>query len=159
SYDPATTLTTLTDASAAFAPGALVGRVIVPTAAVPLKTAIAANTATTITLVGQVWSAIAPAGASYQVSEYRLGPLSPCIDAGSNALAAPDSLDLEGTPRFVGVLEAPDTGLGACPLVDIGASEFQGGTPQCPPPCAADCATPANGAVGILDLLALLSQW
>ncbi len=158
SFDPSTTLTTLTDAGASYEPGALIGQVIVPTTAFGLKTAVVANTATTITLVGQIWSLLVASGADYQLSDYHLQLGSPCIDAGDNALAAPETLDLEGNPRFVGVLEAPNTGQGDCPLVDMGAYEFQGGTPECPP-CPADCAAPADGSVDIVDFLALLGAW
>jgi hypothetical protein len=65
----------------------------------------------------------------------RLG--SPAIDSGDNALIARDLFDLDGdgnvlepTPfdaagnlRRVDVPSAPDTGIGAAPLVDIGAFE------------------------------------
>jgi predicted outer membrane repeat protein len=70
-------------------------------------------------------------------NDYRLGPLSPCLDAGDNAAVPPDSFDLDGdldtrepvpfdldgSARFVDVPSAPDVGAGSPPLVDIGAFE------------------------------------
>jgi predicted outer membrane repeat protein len=63
--------------------------------------------------------------------DYRLGPGSPCIDAGNNT-AAPEEIttDLDGNPRFVDDPDSDDCGQapGACgdpPVVDMGAYEFQ----------------------------------
>ena len=72
-------------------------------------------------------------------NDYRLALGSPCIDAGNNAELALDGFDLDGDgivnelvpfdfdglPRQVDVPSAPDTGLGAPPLVDLGAWERQ----------------------------------
>ena len=54
----------------------------------------------------------------------RLWPGSPCADAGDN-LAVPQAVltDLDGDPRFVDDSDAPDTGNGTPPIVDMGAYE------------------------------------
>jgi predicted outer membrane repeat protein len=58
--------------------------------------------------------------------DYRLGPFSPCIDAGSNLMVPPPiTFDLDGNPRFVDDAGVKDTGQGKPPLVDIGAYERQ----------------------------------
>jgi predicted outer membrane repeat protein len=72
-------------------------------------------------------------------NDYRLAPLSPCIDAGDDALLAPDlaDLDLDGDtleptpfdldllPRAVDDPAVPDTGPSAPPVVDLGPFERQ----------------------------------
>ncbi len=72
-------------------------------------------------------------------NDYRLGPLSPCADAGDNGLVLPDFFDLDGdgntaeltpydldgNPRFVEDPAVPNTGAGTPPLVDLGAWERQ----------------------------------
>jgi len=56
--------------------------------------------------------------------DYRLTFGSPCIDAGDNGALPPEyDTDLEGDPRFVDDPNAPDTGAGTPPLVDMGAYE------------------------------------
>jgi hypothetical protein len=55
---------------------------------------------------------------------YRLRATSPAIDAGNN-YSVTASTDLDGKPRKVNVAGVPDTGLGASPLVDMGAYEVQ----------------------------------
>jgi len=55
-----------------------------------------------------------------------LEPGSPCIDAGDNdAVTATMIVDFNGNPRRVDDPDAPDTGHGAPPIVDMGAYEFQ----------------------------------
>lgn len=56
--------------------------------------------------------------------DFRLLPGSPCIDAGDNSLV-PDDLttDFAGNPRFIDDPLAPDAGIGAAPIVDLGAFE------------------------------------
>ncbi len=92
-----------------------------------------------------------------QQGNYRLGPGSPCIDAGANAAVPIDvTTDLDGSPRFVDDPDTPDCpqAPGTCgdpPVVDMGAYEFQG--------CRWDCGGDDDGNVGIADFLALLAQW
>jgi parallel beta-helix repeat protein/predicted outer membrane repeat protein len=57
-------------------------------------------------------------------SDYRLRCDSPCIDAGDNNAVARILTDLDGTPRRIDHPEAPDTGNGDQPIVDMGAYEF-----------------------------------
>ena len=70
-------------------------------------------------------------------NDFRLGPSSPCADAGANAAVGADLFDLDGDfdflepvpfdldllPRFQDDPAVPDTGLGTAPIVDIGAYE------------------------------------
>ena len=62
--------------------------------------------------------------------DLRVQSTSPAIDAGLNA-AVPVSVttDLDGHPRFVDIPVITDTGVGAPPLVDLGAYEWQGRPP------------------------------
>ncbi len=53
---------------------------------------------------------------------YRLQITSPAIDAG-NSLSVTVSADLDGKPRLADMAGVPDTGLGAPPIVDMGAYE------------------------------------
>jgi predicted outer membrane repeat protein len=86
---------------------------------------------------------VAPAGpdgvAGTEDDDLRLGPASPCIDAGDNGAVPADIFDLNrngdtseplpfdlaGQTRLVDDPDVPDTGAGTPPLVDIGAWEFQ----------------------------------
>lgn len=137
SFDAGTGLTTFFDGSASFAPGSLVGSYVNPFTDAPLQFPIVANSATTIAVRGD-FAASGPAGVSYQVGNYRLmAGASPCIDAANNASVPADildvdgdgvtteqtPLDLDGRPRFVDDPGVADTGLGAAPIVDMGAYE------------------------------------
>ena len=125
-------------------------------------------------------------------------PESACIDAGLNNALPPDigdldadgdtdelvPLDLEGNPRFVDVPDTDNTGCGLPVVVDMGAYEFQKGTPawpilgdldgdlrvgledlgalvmswgSCDGCCLADL--DIDGTVGIADLLILFANW
>ena len=83
--------------------------------------------------------------------DFRIGPGSPCIDAGDSTALPPDVLtDLDGNPRFVDDPETEDTGIGY-PCVDMGAYEYQG--QECPADFDGD------GDVDTADLLFLLGAW
>ena len=56
--------------------------------------------------------------------DYRLGPGSPCIDAGDNTLAACLLSDLDGNERLFDDPRTRDTGLGRAPIVDMGPYEY-----------------------------------
>lgn len=67
-----------------------------------------------------------PGFAAPQARDYRLTNGSPCIDAGNNGALEPGvRIDLAGGPRFADDPHTPDRGLGASPVVDLGAFEFQ----------------------------------
>ena len=96
-------------------------------------------------------------------ADLRLRPESPCIDSGSNALVPSDTLDLDGDGdmgepvpvdghcrfRYVDYALVGDSGVGAAPIVDRGALEYQA------------CPGDVNGddVVDIGDLSALLSAY
>ena len=77
--------------------------------------------------------------ATWADNDLHLALVSPCIDAGNNALVPNDQCDLDqdgdtleripidlgGAPRFVDIPTVIDTGAGTGPLVDIGAYERQ----------------------------------
>jgi len=92
--------------------------------------------------------------------DLRLSPGSPCIDAANNiAVPAGITTDLDGNPRFVDDPDTPDTGVpgnGHIEVVDMGAYEFQGTSPDT---CPWDCGGDNDGNTGITDFLALLAQW
>ncbi len=71
-----------------------------------------------------------PAGidgvASTPDDDFRLGCVSPYIDAGSNDLVPPGiDHDLAGNPRFLDDPATEDQGSGTAPIVDLGALEFE----------------------------------
>jgi hypothetical protein len=87
--------------------------------------------------------------------DYRLSSGSLCIDAASNTYMPKDiDTDLDDNPRFIEDPNTPDTGLGDCPMVDMGSYEFQEGTEDC---CPWDL--DGDGSVGVSDLLSLLASW
>ena len=102
--------------------------------------------------------------------DLHLSAGSPCIDAADSTALPDDELDLDedgdtdepipvdldGNPRFVNDLDTQDTGVseGGCPVVDVGAYEFQDGTTEC---CPADF--DGDGAVGASDLAIVLGSW
>lgn len=58
-------------------------------------------------------------------ADLRLSPGSPCVDAGDSGAAAGLALDFDGQPRLSDRSDTPDVGLGAAPVVDMGAFELQ----------------------------------
>lgn len=86
--------------------------------------------------------------------DLRLTPGSPCIDAANNAGVPPDiEVDLAGDDRFVDDPATEDTGVGAPPIVDMGALEFQPEVGGCPED------VDGNSTVNVGDLLAVISSW
>ena len=91
------------------------------------------------------------------IDDYRVAAGSPGIDAADNTAVPKDiTTDLDGNPRFIDDLDTPDTGLSedGCPVVDMGAFEFQEGTTTC---CPADF--DGDGTIGASDLAQLLGSW
>lgn len=151
-YDVDAVQVTFFDDAANWTPGALVRQTINPDTTQPLEFAIAANTATTITIWADYGTVAAGssaihAGASYRIPNYRLDTSSPCIDAGDGNAAARDTWDIDedqcrtewlpdvyGLHRVYDDPATPNTG-GA---VDMGAAEY-GSRPPFPGECPADC--------------------
>jgi hypothetical protein len=76
--------------------------------------------------------------------DFRPAPGSPCIDSADGAAHGPAfTFDVAGAPRRVDDPATPDTGLGAPPVIDRGAHEFQ------PDSCYPDCN--ADGALTVAD--------
>jgi len=87
--------------------------------------------------------------------DYHLSPGSPVIDAGDNTALPPEvGTDLEGHPRFIDHATMPDTGFGECPIVDLGAYEFQEGATEC---CPQDL--DGDGDIDAADLAQVLGDW
>ena len=80
-------------------------------------------------------------------AEGRLTGNSPCIDAADNTVVPPgQTRDLDGHPRFLDVSTVANSGNGTCPMVGMGAFEFDcRGAPDAdgdgftPCGCAGDC--------------------
>ena len=84
-----------------------------------------------------------PCFVDLESEDYGLLPTSPCIDAGDNTAVPADTTDLDGDGdttepipcdldggcRFVDNPDAPDTGNGTPPIVDMGAYEYRPPTP------------------------------
>ncbi|MFG0284525.1 MAG: right-handed parallel beta-helix repeat-containing protein [Phycisphaerales bacterium JB039] len=78
---------------------------------------------------------------------YALAPGSPCIDAARNSMVpAGLVVDLAGMARFADDPATPDTGVGAAPIVDMGALEFH-------PDVACRVDLDGDGALTIFDFL------
>lgn len=96
-----------------------------------------------------------PLFANVEEGDYRLLPGSPSIDAAdNNRLPAEITTDLDANPRFVDDPDTEDTGPSGCPVVDMGAYEYQEGTAVC---CLADL--DGDGIVGPFDLATVLGNW
>ncbi len=103
--------------------------------------------------------------------DLHLSAGSPCIDAADNTavpadtddldddfdFAEPTPFDLDGNPRFIDDPLTSDTGAGECPVVDMGAYEYQDGSTG----CCGDCPTDVDGSgnTGASDLAVLLGSW
>ncbi len=66
-----------------------------------------------------------PQFADAMAGDFRLGPASPCIDAGNNgSITAGVTTDLAGRVRLQDDPNTPDAGSGVAPIVDMGAYEL-----------------------------------
>ncbi len=119
SYDTVSNRTTLVDASATFTAGALVGSLLQADSASNLQSLVVANTADSVTVVGEVAAAAATA---YQIVDYHIANGSPCIDMGADTEAP--AADADGNPRPADILGQGQDGTGA--EYDIGAYEYVG---------------------------------
>ncbi len=116
-YDPGTNLTTLTAAGASFpvSPG-LEGRLINPNTSQSRQALIMANTADTVSVLGDITAATGPygyvqSGDQFMVLDYDLDGSSPCVNVGDDAAAYVRDTDIEGRPR----VGAVDIGAYECP--------------------------------------------
>ena len=97
-YDGVTNRTTLTDDTAPFTPGALVGEIINPNTGQYLQAVVVANTASTVEVVGD-FSSLVSVGSAYVVADYRLQWASPAVDAGDNDAPGLPDADADGGAR------------------------------------------------------------
>ncbi len=136
-YDPTTGQTTFTDVGAGLTLDELAGSFLNPDTAQALQALIVSNADTTITTWGD-FASLASGTETYEVTYYRLGTGSPCIDAGDNTAdtdaRAPGiqplpAVDLDGSLRTVDDPATPNTGNPpeAAAIVDMGAYEFGSG--------------------------------
>ncbi len=112
-------MSTLTDSAASYPPNnALLGQMLNANTTQRQQWSIIGNTATTITIWGDV-STLAPSGSAYKIVDYHLGYGSAAIDAGTST--GTPSTDIETSPRPVDI-----PGFGTDSVVyDIGAYEAQ----------------------------------
>jgi len=108
-YDEETGMSTLTNTTAAFVPGALVGQLVNPATSQLGQSLIAANTATTLVVFGDVGSFVS-AGDPYQIMDYHLLDASNALDKANPAYAPEADIDGDARP-------------GDDALFDIGADE------------------------------------
>jgi len=123
-YNSATFQTTLTDSSAAWTPNEHTKRLLNPDISQKRQFVIISNTATTMTVWGDV-TLIAQNGDAYKIFDYHLQLASPCIDAGYDQ--GVPNIDFDGEPRPMDVLGIDNNGLLA--EYDIGADEYPGVKP------------------------------
>jgi len=119
-YDGETNRTTLTDGTASFASGSLVGRLVNADTGQSMQALITANTATTMEVWGNITS-YAGSGDAYRLIDYHLQGESACIDTGTGVRAP--STDLDGYFRPVDIEGKGSDGTGE--EFDIGAYEYQ----------------------------------
>lgn len=119
-YDATSNRTLLTDAFAAFTPGALEGRLLKADASESLQTYVTGNTATSVEVAGDVASIIG-AGTPYIFVDYHLANASAAIDNGTTAGIT--DRDYEGLPRPLDTVGRGADGTGT--EYDIGAYECQ----------------------------------
>jgi len=97
--------TVLIDSAADFEPNEFAGRLITPDLTQSKQALIAANTATTVEIVGQLIGTVL-ADATYRIVDYRLGIDSPCIDVGDpNVSNDVGQTDIIGNPRVFDVID------------------------------------------------------
>ena len=85
-----------------------------------------------------------------QDDDLRPGAGSPAIDSGDNsAVPAGVLTDINGDQRFQDDPATVDTGIGAAPIVDMGAYEVGGTTPVNQPPVAMPSASPLSGEASL----------
>jgi len=83
--------------------------------------------------------------------DLRPGAGSPAIDSGDNSAVPAEVLtDISGDNRFQDDPATTDTGIGAAPIVDMGAYEVGGTTPVNQPPVAMPSASPLSGEASLL---------
>ena len=119
-YDAAAGESTFYDAAATWPVNGLVGRFLEPDTAnaVPVRALIVANTATTITALGDV-ATYGVVGDPYEITDYHLSAASPCIDTGDPTFVpGVGETDLDDCLRV-----ADGTGDGSV-VVDGGACEY-----------------------------------
>lgn len=140
SHDSATYRTTLTDSSASFIEGQLVGRHINADITRREQLLITANTPTTIQVVDYYnkVSGYVVQGDSYMIIDYHLQDVSVCINAGDpDFVPEPGQKDIDGQSRVING------------RVDIGSDEFFNE--------ALDFN--GDGAINFLDYAILLNAW
>jgi hypothetical protein len=79
---------------------------------------------------------------------------SPCIDTADSDALLPtplSALDFDGKARYYDVVSMPDTGVGLCTFLDMGACEFQCDCPQGDINC--------DGVVDFKDLAIVCNNW
>jgi hypothetical protein len=126
SYSAKTSRTTFTNASTSWEPGELVGMFIQPDTSNSRWLSIAANTATTLMVWGDVASSAAN-GAMYQIRTLRLASGSQCIDKGDNSALPADTQDLDGDGNISEILPMDLVGGSRVVngTVDMGSYEYQ----------------------------------
>ena len=120
--------TTFTNSSAPWVAGELVGLFVQPDVDSARWSPIVGNTATTLTIWGNMESAAA-SGTMYYLYDLRLAAGSECIDTGDNASLPDDLIDLDADGDTTEVIpwdldNQPRVVNGT---VDMGAYEYQGG--------------------------------